>query len=214
MKYCTKCGYENSDELTYCSNCGAILESKKPEVVIDNTVKHCKKCGYETKGDAEYCIYCGEPFGEKPSNEQQFKYCAKCGNKLSENAVYCTICGSKFGEPDYWTKHKESNKSGLGLAAKILCIISSVCVGFFGLIYVIAMGIGLGVASQEGEYAVVIPLFMFIIIFIAICIVSISMTVSLCRRLKNNQTIGTGFKICILLLVNLIAGILLLCMDE
>ena len=42
---------------------------------------------------------------------------------------------------------------------------------------------------------------------------TIPMTVHVFKKLNNNEPIGTGFKICALLFVNLIAGIMLLCMD-
>ena len=42
----------------------------------------------------------------------------------------------------------------------------------------------------------------------------IPITVSVFKRFKNGQPIGTGLKVCVLIFVNLIAGICLLCMDE
>ena len=42
----------------------------------------------------------------------------------------------------------------------------------------------------------------------------IPMTVSIFNKLRDNQPISTGMKVCTLLFVNLIAGICLLCMDE
>lgn len=36
-------------------------------------------------------------------------------------------------------------------------------------------------------------------------------TISYFKKIKNNQPIGTGLKVCTLLFVNLIAGILMLC---
>ncbi len=43
---------------------------------------------------------------------------------------------------------------------------------------------------------------------------TIPITVSIFGKLKRREPIGTGLKICTLLFVNLIAGIILLCMDE
>lgn len=40
------------------------------------------------------------------------------------------------------------------------------------------------------------------------------MTISYCNKINRGQKISTGFKICILLFVNSIAGILLLCDNE
>lgn len=42
----------------------------------------------------------------------------------------------------------------------------------------------------------------------------IPMTISLFEKLKRREKIGTGFKVCVLLFVNLIAGILLLCRSD
>lgn len=36
-------------------------------------------------------------------------------------------------------------------------------------------------------------------------------TISICGKMKRNEPVGTGSKVCALLFVNLIAGILLLC---
>ena len=42
----------------------------------------------------------------------------------------------------------------------------------------------------------------------------IPMTISVNSKINNNEKIGTGLKVCTLLFVNMIAGILLLCRNE
>ncbi|MGN1040819.1 MAG: zinc-ribbon domain-containing protein [Candidatus Fimimonas sp.] len=42
----------------------------------------------------------------------------------------------------------------------------------------------------------------------------IPMTVSVCKKLENHEPIGTGLKVCSLLFVSMVAGILMLCMNE
>ncbi len=42
----------------------------------------------------------------------------------------------------------------------------------------------------------------------------IPLTVLVFRRFKNKEEIGTGIKVCVLLFVNLLAGICLLCMED
>ncbi len=42
----------------------------------------------------------------------------------------------------------------------------------------------------------------------------IPMTVSICNSMKENRPISTGMKVCTLLFVSVIAGILLLCMND
>lgn len=39
-------------------------------------------------------------------------------------------------------------------------------------------------------------------------------TISICGKMKRNEPVGTGLKVCSLLFVNLIAGILLLCRSD
>ena len=39
-------------------------------------------------------------------------------------------------------------------------------------------------------------------------------TISICNKMKNNEPVGGGLKVCALLFVNLIGGILLLCRSE
>ena len=51
----------------------------------------------------------------------------------------------------------------------------------------------------------------FLIIPLAWCL---PITISIWGKIKRNEPIGTGLKVCTLLLVNTIAGILLLCRSE
>lgn len=39
-------------------------------------------------------------------------------------------------------------------------------------------------------------------------------TISICNKMKNNEPVGVGLKVCSLLFVNLIGGILLLCRSD
>lgn len=43
---------------------------------------------------------------------------------------------------------------------------------------------------------------------------TIPMTVSYSRKIESGETVSTGFKVCTLLFVNLIAGILMLCDND
>lgn len=42
----------------------------------------------------------------------------------------------------------------------------------------------------------------------------IPMTITVFNRLRDRQPISTGMKVCVLLFVNIVAGICLLCMDD
>lgn len=105
------------------------------------------------------------------------KFCSKCGKELLDEAIICPNCGCQVGVIKSPTKDANA---GLGLAAKVLMIISCVAFGW-----------------------ALIPLAWMI-----------PMTVSVSNKLKSGEEISVGLKVCTLLFVNVIAGILLLCMDD
>lgn len=73
--------------------------------------------------------------------------------------------------------------------------------------------------KQESAFKLVAKIFMIIstvvtglyILPLAWCL---PMTLSYCKKVKNKQPISTGFKVCILIFVNMVAGIVLLCDPE
>ena len=72
-------------------------------------------------------------------------------------------------------------------------------------------------AAPKADLSVAVKVFMIIgTVFMALCTFCIGlawtlpMTISYCNKIKRGEKIGTGFKICSLLFVNTIAGILML----
>lgn len=215
MKYCSKCGYANNDEVTYCSCCGASLQIKKPEVVINNSTKRCSNCGNENNSNSRFCARCGKELDENnQSNGENYKYCSKCGSRIFKGDSFCLNCGRPVDQANTDVKQKNSKNDGLGVAAKVLSILSCVGIGLVTLIWIFAM-IVLFLFEDSGDTILIaVPLGIYTIIFLALFIVDISLTISLCRKLDSGDQISTGFKIAILLVVNLIAGVLLLCREE
>ena len=115
------------------------------------------------------------------------KYCSKCGNQLMDEAVICPSCGCAV-EGGYLARNT-MNKS--------TAIVGSQPNGLKTAAKIL-MIIGTVI---NGLY--IIPL--------AWCI---PMTVTYCNKIKNGEPIGTGFKVCSLLFVSLIAGILMLCDND
>lgn len=116
------------------------------------------------------------------------KYCSHCGAELNDEATVCIKCGCATD-----TKQKETaNNTGLRTAAKIFMILSCIAMPFavleFGVFFDTLFGIILTMC---------IPL--------TWCI---PMTV---YYWKKCDSVGIGFKICTLIFVNAIAGILMLC---
>ena len=107
-------------------------------------------------------------------------FCSKCGSEIMEEAVICPKCGcytSNANVSKINKSVKSTQTSSLKTAAKILMIISCVCMGFW--FFTLAW--------------------------------TIPMTINYNNKIKTGESIGTGFKICTLLFVNVIAGILMLC---
>ncbi len=75
--------------------------------------------------------------------------------------------------------------------------------------------VGTAAAKPSGLATAAKVLMILSCIFMGLYIIPLAwclpMTISYSRKIKNNEPIGTGFKVCTLLFVNTIAGILMLC---
>lgn len=118
------------------------------------------------------------------------KYCSKCGAELLDEAVMCPKCGA---EQETIQKPQQSSQTLLTVAIAFM-IITCVATALTSIIFFLdSSTILVGVIT-------LIPL--------AWCI---PMTNHVRRCKENYIPIGVGFKICTLLFVNTISGILLLC---
>lgn len=112
-------------------------------------------------------------------------YCRQCGKELVETAVVCPNCGSPTANFD---NAKKANKVEKGSYDKN---------GLKDVAKILMI-----ICTVVSGFAI-IPL--------AWCL---PMTISYSRKVQNKEPISLGFKICILLFVSRIAGILLLVDDE
>ena len=112
------------------------------------------------------------------------KYCTKCGKQLMDEAVICPGCGCAVEGTKFATRTVNRSTASVSSNTNGLQTAAKILM----IIGTVLMGL------------YVIPL--------AWCI---PMTVTYCNKIKNNEPIGTGFKVCCLLFVSLIAGILMLC---
>ena len=121
-------------------------------------------------------------------------YCKNCGHQVDEKAVICTQCGCLTDAGEKLNLNQLSQNQPTQEASQSASN-SNKTLGTIAKVLMILSCV------FSGFY--LIPLCW-----------TIPMTISLSKKLKNNQPISTGFKICILLFVNTIAGILLLCMRD
>ena len=63
MKYCTKCGAQNSDESQICCNCQNPLYTPdiQPIISYDESFVFCTKCGTQNSKDNQVCCNCQNP---------------------------------------------------------------------------------------------------------------------------------------------------------
>ena len=116
------------------------------------------------------------------------KYCTKCGTQLDDDAMFCSACGAATGAsaPGSVNTPPVNTPSAQPAEESGIKTIAKV----FMLINCILTGLWL------------IPLAWMV-----------PMTVTYWNKVKDHQPVGTGFKVCTLLFVSLIAGILMLCDD-
>lgn len=113
------------------------------------------------------------------------KYCSKCGNQLYDEAVICPKCGCMAETSSHTTYNFQNDQKKSGAFVEAIKI--------FMIIGTVANA------------------WLFLLVPLAWCI---PMTISYYKKTKNKEPIGTAFKICTLLFVNLVAGILMLIDDK
>ena len=116
-------------------------------------------------------------------------YCSKCGAEILDEAVICPKCGcytnNQVAPPQNTTSKPVSQPNNQTSSG--LKIATKV----FMIIGCVFSGFWL------------LPLAW-----------TIPMTLNYCQKIKTGEKLSTGFKICSLLFVNLIAGILMLCDEQ
>ncbi|MBE6702768.1 MAG: hypothetical protein E7585_05090 [Ruminococcaceae bacterium] len=110
------------------------------------------------------------------------KYCVKCGAEMFDDAVLCVKCGALV------EKSAVPSRGSQGTATRKSSLTTAAKV---------LMIIG----------TVIMALYTFCVA-LAWCL---PMTISYCNRVKNSKPIGVGFKVCALLFVSFVGGVLMLC---
>lgn len=185
-------------------------------------MKFCTHCGTELHDAAVVCPKCGAPVEKAKTNlptAPETKYCTHCGAQILKDAVICPKCGCSV-------KSKSTSNVGTGLqaAAKVLMILS--CVGVV-LAAVVMLICGIYASYLEGIPAAnltdpdlieIIEIVDFKALFYGMAVFCgigllwmLPMTVHYFKAKKNKRPVGVAFKICTMLFVNMIAGILMLC---
>lgn len=131
------------------------------------------------------------------------KYCVKCGCQMDDSAAFCPKCGAPC-----------SNSAKKPNCAKCGCQIAD------DAAYCPNCGAPCSYAAKKPNTVQLIAEIFMILgcissgwALIPLCW-TIPMTVKYFRSVKEGRDVGTGFKVCSLIFVNFIAGILMLVGDE
>ena len=167
-------------------------------------MKYCSKCGKELPDEAKFCTDCGESCdkNEEYAKSQNAGSANVNGNEFySGNANGYNVGGNMNGNNNGYNgygqnaNNQSSKSSGLKTAAKVFMIISCAMCGVLFL-----ANLYLGIARA---LSYLIPLCW-----------QLPMTLVYFEKVKNGERVGTGFKVCSLLFVSLVAGILMLCDND
>lgn len=159
-------------------------------------MKFCENCNKEFNDDLNFCPICGANLS---TNEEKIKFCPICGKELEEDANFCPACGNPTKINNKTQNNENSVKAmrpplqGVGVIMAFMiisCIISfGSIITYIGLENYAAMA-----------FLGILPLLW-----------KIPMTISFFNSANNFQKISTAFKVCVLLFVSSISGIILLC---
>ena len=145
--------------------------------------------------------------------ETVMKKCPNCGYQNFDVNQECTICksplftsfGSNFAPPT------TSANEGLRKATKVFLLLE-VILAWITFVCTVVWWITLLAVAPVPLVAIMSILYM--VIALALALFRTRMASSYSNRICKNGYVGTGFKICTLLFVSTIAGILMFCDDK
>lgn len=198
-------------------------------------MKYCTHCGAELNDDAVFCVNCGKAVENSQNAAPQIKYCTNCGAELKEGADYCVNCGCRVEYPAAPVAQIPNKNKTIETIAKVFmvltCVAGGVCAIMFGAISLIlaaapsvlsaeelaeiVANAGFAGADPNEVLSICIALYT---VFAVASLISLAwcipLTVIVFKRTKIGAPISTAMKVCILIFVNIIPGILLLCRKE
>lgn len=138
--------------------------------------------------------------------------CERCGCPLPKNQfeTVVTIPNNNPTNTTFYITNTQQTNRGLRIAINVFLIISCVlsAISMFSLSILWMVSLVAGIELLTTVYLISA------ILYLARMIVGICMTVKYQKKTDNDRRVGVGFKICTLLFVNLIAGILMLCDND
>lgn len=147
------------------------------------------------------------------------KICQNCGAQNFDIRSTCERCGAPITalQVPYYKQQgikpeASRQNSGLTVAAKVFMVISTVSNAIAFLLFFIIWMIAVSAAKKNHDADIpAIIAFIYTIVFLIPFIVSLFMTMKYFTKVNGREDVSVAFKVCTLLFVNLVAGILMLC---
>lgn len=165
-------------------------------------MKVCKNCGAQNFDIKQKCDKCGYLLYEKGSHvtRQQVAYKENINTSISQRQPYKNLSVPKPKKP-----------SGVAIAAEVFLVLTNIvydlCSVFF-LFFLIAS------AGMDSYQRVTMEALIGLLSFLPFSIASAVVLAVYVRKMGVGEKVSTAFKVCTLLFINIIAGILMLCDNE
>ncbi len=163
-------------------------------------MKFCRHCGFQLNDNDKFCSNCGTSCSFQKTNINQ---CPNCGIEVKLSSMFCPNCGAKINDNPTFN-HSQNQGFGLGdqycnngnNSINMTNSDSQETINTIAKIFMV-------IATVTGGF-----------VFLPSLCWCIPMTASLFNKIKNREKISVAFKICTLIFVTQITGILLLCRKE
>ena len=137
------------------------------------------------------------------------KTCESCGARNFDYVPRCEQCGQPFD--GVTAKLSERPETGFTIGAKLLLVFSTMMTSLFILIILVALILTVVYRVGGGHVFSSVLLLAFLICDLALKLFA---TLSFFKRRADIATVSIAFKVFTLLLVNPVAGLLMLCDEE
>ena len=186
-------------------------------------MKFCTKCGWEIKDDQSFCPNCGTAVGEQPSSYQQpaptnsTYYVDTQPIKIGKTKriiitilLALALVGILSNAFDCFEVATVLSDGGVSAVKQLLEDNPSLEMNFNGI------NVEELTDTEIAQFAEIMRIIM--IAFGVCCLVPLCwvlpMGIKILKAMKEGTTLKSGFKVCTLLFVNLIVGIILLCSSD
>ena len=177
-------------------------------------MKYCKNCNKEFDEESNFCPFCGSVLSVP---EKHVKTCSVCGKELEEETNFCPICGNPLTTPKSeikedanqestppTTQSESDNKEETKQEST-----PPTPQGFGAIIFFMTLSCVLGlilgcVYGSYGDYTSILTVGILPLIW------KIPMTAHFYNSATTSKKLSTTFKVCTLLFVSTISGIIML----